>query len=55
MKFDIIKNPAFKKGLGVTMAILAGIATVSDTLSSQKKEREFEKMKKIVNELQSKR
>ena len=51
MKLDIIKNPAFKKGLGIISVAFAGIAAVSSALSDLKKDKEFEEMKKIVSEL----
>ena len=51
MKLDIIKNPAFKKGLGIISVAFAGIAAVSSALSDQKREQEFEELKKTVSEL----
>lgn len=54
MKLNIIKNPALKKGLGVAAAIFTGIVAVGNALSDQKKEQEFEEMKKALAELQDK-
>lgn len=51
MKLDIIKNPAFKKGFGIVSVAFAGIAAVSSALSDQKREQEFEELKKTVSEL----
>lgn len=51
MKLDIIKNPVFKKGLGIISVAFAGIAAVSSALSDQKREQEFEELKKTVSEL----
>ena len=54
MNLNFIKNPGFQKGLGIAAAIFAGIGAVSSALSDQKKEREFEELKKTVSELQKK-
>ena len=51
MKRGIIKNPAFKKGLGIIAVAYAGIAAVSSALSDQKREQEFEALQKTVSEL----
>ena len=51
MKLDIIKNPAFKKGLGIISVVVAGITAVSSALSDQKRDQEFEELKKTVSEL----
>ena len=51
LKFN---NPGFQKGLGIAAAIFAGLGAISSTLSDQKKEREFEELKKTVSELQKK-
>ena len=58
MKLDIIKNPAFKKALGIISVAFAGIAAVSSALSdlkkeqeNEKKDKEFEEMKKKISEL----
>ena len=48
---DFVNNPLFKKGLSIAGAIMMGIITMSDALANQKKEREYEEMKKIVSEL----
>lgn len=44
-------NPGFKKALGIGSAIVMGIVAVANTLSDQKKEQEFEEMKKVLSEL----
>lgn len=54
MKLDVLNNPALKKGLGIASVAVAGIVAVSNALSSQKKEQEFEDLKKAVSELQKK-
>ncbi len=54
MKLDVFKNPAVKKGLGVASVIFAGVAAISNALSDQKKDKEFEDMKKAISELQKK-
>ena len=51
MKLDIIKNPAFKKGLGIISVAFAGITAVSSALSDKKRDQEFEELKKAVSEL----
>lgn len=51
---DFVNNPLFKKGLGIAGAVMMGIVTMSDALANQRKEREYEEMKKIVSELQKK-
>lgn len=48
---DFINNPLVKKGLGIAGAVMMGIITMGDALASQRKEREYEEMKKIVSEL----
>lgn len=55
MKLGVFKNPAFKKGLGIVSVAIAGVAAISEALSNQKKEQEFEAMKKAISELQGKR
>lgn len=53
MKFnDLIKNPALRKGVGVASTVIACIAAVGEVISNQKKEEEFEEMKKRVEELE---
>ena len=55
MKLDqIFKNPSLQKGLGVASALFMGVVAVSNALSDQKKEKEFEEMKKAISKLQSK-
>ena len=54
MKLNFFNNPGFQKGLGIAAAIFAGITAVSSALSEQKKEQEFEELKKTVSELQNK-
>lgn len=53
MKFnDLIQNPALRKGIGVASTLIACIAAVGEVISNQKKEEEFEEMKKQLAELQ---
>ena len=55
MKFnDIINNPGLKKGLGIASVIFAGVAAISNAVADQKKEQEFEDLKKAVSDLQKK-
>lgn len=54
MRLDIIKNPAVKKGLGIASALFMGVVAVSNALSDQKREKEFEDMKAVLSELQKK-
>lgn len=51
---DIINKPGLKKGMGLVMVAFAGISAVASALSDQKKEQEFEDLKKAVSELQKK-
>ena len=51
VKFDI-NSPVVKKVLGVASAVVMGIVTVTNALSEQKKDQEFEEMKKTLSELQ---
>ena len=51
---DIINNPGFKKGVGVASVLFAGITAISSAISDQKKEQEFEDLKKAVSDLQNK-
>ena len=53
-KLDFVKKPGFQKGLGIAAAIVAGISAIRSTLSEQKKDQEFEDLKKAVNDLQNK-
>lgn len=53
MKFNL-NNSAFQKALGVASVVFAGVVAVSNALSEQKKEAEFEEMKKAISELKSK-
>lgn len=53
MKFEI-NTSTVKKVLSVATAVVAGIAAVGNTLAEQKKEKEFEEMKKAISELQNK-
>lgn len=48
-----INGDALKKGLGVLSVIAAGAVAVANALSDQKKEAEFEGLKKAVEELQN--
>lgn len=55
MKFnDIVKSPILKKGLGIAGVVVAGIAAMSNAISDQKREQEFEELKEAVKELQEK-
>lgn len=51
---DIINSPGLKKGVGIASVIFAGVAAISNALTDQKKEQEFEDLKKAVSELQNK-
>ena len=51
VKFDI-NSPVAKKVLGIASAVVMGIVTVTNALSEQKKNQEFEEMKKTLSELQ---
>ena len=51
MKFDI-NSPVVKKVLGIASAVVMGVVTVTNALSEQKKNQEFEEMKKTLSELQ---
>lgn len=53
VKFNI-QNPIAKKGLGIASALFMGVVAVSSALSEQKREKEFEDMKKTISELKSK-
>ena len=52
--FEFINNPIVRKGLGIVSVIFTGISAVSGVLSEQKKNKEFEEMKKTLNEPQNK-
>ena len=47
-------NPVVKKVLGISMAVFSGIVTVAGALADQKREQEFEALKKTVSELANK-
>ncbi len=49
---SLIKSPVFKKGIGIASAVIAGIIAMSDTIAEQKRDDEFEEMKKQIAELQ---
>ena len=51
VKFDI-NNFDVKKALGFVSAVVMGIAAVTNALTEQAKDREFEEMKKTLSELQ---
>lgn len=53
MKFKV-NNSTIQKVLSVATVVIAGIAAVGNTLTEQKKEKEFEEMKKAISELQNK-
>lgn len=48
---ELVKNPVFKKGIGIASAVIAGIIAMSDTIAEQKRDEEFEEMKKQIEEL----
>lgn len=53
MKFnEMIQNQTLRKGIGVASTLIACIAAVGEVISNQKKEEEFEEMKKQLAELQ---
>ena len=55
MKFkEIVNNPGLKKGLGIASVVFAGVAAISNAMADQKKEQEFEDLKKAVADLQQK-
>lgn len=54
MKKDIFKSPGLKKGLGIVSIGITGIMAVMNALSDQKREQEFEEMKKTIAKLQDK-
>ena len=54
MVIEILKNPAVKKGIGIASAVASGLIAVDGKLSSQKKEAEYEALKKTVEELKNK-
>ena len=51
---ELLNNPGLKKGLGVASTIVMCIGAVGSVLSDQKREQEFESMKKTLEELQNK-
>lgn len=51
---DFINSPGFKKGAGIATIIFAGISAVASAVTDQRKEQEFEDLKKAVSELQNK-
>ena len=53
MKIDF-NNPGLKKGLGIAAVVFAGLMAVANALSDQKREQEFEEMKKALSDLQNK-
>lgn len=48
---NLIKSPVFKKGIGIASAVIAGVIAMSDTIAEQKRDDEFEEMKKQIEEL----
>lgn len=48
-----VNTDLLKKGLGVLSVIAAGAVAVANAISDQKKEAEFEGMKKAIEELQN--
>lgn len=53
MKFDL-KKVNWQKVAGIVGCVVTGVAAFSQALGDQKKEAEFEEMKKIVSELKGK-
>ena len=51
MKKIDFKNLNLTKGLGIATAVAMGISALVGSLNDQKKEREFEEMKKALAEL----
>lgn len=49
---NLVKSPVFKKGIGIASAVIAGIIAMSDTIAEQKRDDEFEEMKKQIKQLQ---
>lgn len=49
---ELIKNPVFKKGIGIASAVIAGIIAMSDTIAEQKRDDDIETMKAQIKELQ---
>lgn len=49
---NLIKSPVFKKGIGIASAVITGVIAMSDTIAEQKRDDEFEEMKKQIAELQ---
>jgi hypothetical protein len=55
MKFmEFVKSEKFGKITSVVSIVAAGIGAVISAIADQKKEREFEEMKKAIAELQNK-
>lgn len=50
---DLIKSPFFKKSIAIIMAVGAGIAATADAIAEQKRDEEFEDLKRTVSELQN--
>lgn len=48
---NLIKSPVFKKRIGIASAVIAGVIAMSDTIAEQKRDDEFEEMKKQIEEL----
>lgn len=51
---EFLNDPKLKKAVNVAAALVAGLVAVSNAFADQKKEREFEELKKAVADLQSK-
>lgn len=51
---NLFGNPVVKKVAGITMAVVSGVFTVVGALADQKREQEFEAMKKTLSELTKK-
>lgn len=55
MKFNnIVNNPILKKGAGIASIVVAGIVAITNAISDQKREEEFDALKKTVEQLQKK-
>lgn len=48
-----VNKDLVKKGLGIASVVVTGVVAVVNALSDQKKEAEFEGMKKAIEELQN--
>lgn len=54
INLEVLKDPKVKKAVSIATAVLAGVAAVTSSFADQRKEQEFEDMKKAISELQNK-